>query len=332
MLAYPVVEYFVKTNWKKFGLQKVMMNANDFFFFKFTDKAGMHNALDGGPWFIRGIPLFLKLWSPTVKLQKQELKEVAVWIKIHNVPIPSYSDDGLSLLASKLGTPKMLDAYTSSMCTDAWGRISYAGALIKISAKSEYKNELSIAIPEMNGAGYTKELMKVEYEWKPPRCSHCCVFGHLTDQCPKCVKAPASKKEALIDEDGFQMVKNKGKSKEVFHPRKPKHKLVYVPVSKTKETIDTTGTSKAMVNTKNSYELLNEYGEESKPLFQPITDISQCGKLLESLKGVVEDEFDADVDEYIEIHDETTAFMSSGTTPLSHSEGASTPVTQGSNG
>ncbi|KAJ0599778.1 hypothetical protein HanIR_Chr03g0108881 [Helianthus annuus] len=34
-VAFPVVNYFVPMNWKKYGLQKTMMNANDFFFFKF---------------------------------------------------------------------------------------------------------------------------------------------------------------------------------------------------------------------------------------------------------------------------------------------------------
>jgi len=31
-VAFPVVEYFVSTNWKTFGLQKSMMNSNGFFF------------------------------------------------------------------------------------------------------------------------------------------------------------------------------------------------------------------------------------------------------------------------------------------------------------
>ncbi|KAK1407890.1 hypothetical protein QVD17_39517 [Tagetes erecta] len=30
--AFPVMKYFVQNNWKKYGLQKIMMNANGFFF------------------------------------------------------------------------------------------------------------------------------------------------------------------------------------------------------------------------------------------------------------------------------------------------------------
>nr|GEW19686.1 putative retrotransposon Ty1-copia subclass protein [Tanacetum cinerariifolium]GEW32636.1 putative retrotransposon Ty1-copia subclass protein [Tanacetum cinerariifolium] len=33
--------------------------------------------------------------------------------------------------------------------------------------------------------GYTKEVIKVEYEWKPPHCVDCKIFGHSLSQCPK---------------------------------------------------------------------------------------------------------------------------------------------------
>ncbi|GJY96748.1 reverse transcriptase domain-containing protein [Tanacetum coccineum] len=48
-------------------------------------------------------------------------------------------------------------------------------------------------IPLENGEGYSKENIRVEYEWKPPTCIDCRVFGHNTDKCPKkpVVCAPA---------------------------------------------------------------------------------------------------------------------------------------------
>nr|GEV51264.1 hypothetical protein [Tanacetum cinerariifolium] len=50
---------------------------------------------------------------------------------MHKVPIVAYSEDGLSLIATQIGTPIMLDAFTSSMCVDSWGRIGFARALIE---------------------------------------------------------------------------------------------------------------------------------------------------------------------------------------------------------
>ncbi|GJV22727.1 ribonuclease H-like domain-containing protein [Tanacetum coccineum] len=46
-------------------------------------------------------------------------------------------------------------------------------------------DNLVMAIPNIEGTGYTKETIHVEYEWKPPRCSMCLLFGHSFDDCPK---------------------------------------------------------------------------------------------------------------------------------------------------
>ncbi|GJU92885.1 zinc knuckle CX2CX4HX4C containing protein [Tanacetum coccineum] len=35
-----------------------------------------------------------------------------------------------------------------------------------------------------------KETIRVEYEWRPPRCDTCNIFGHFLDYCPKKVVSP----------------------------------------------------------------------------------------------------------------------------------------------
>ena len=82
------------------------------------------------------------------------------------------------MLATKLGSPRLLDTYTTAMGRDPWGRSSYARGLIEISADRDFKDTLKMDIPDAEGDGYVTTTMDVEYEWKPPRCQHCCVFGH----------------------------------------------------------------------------------------------------------------------------------------------------------
>ncbi|GJR28601.1 hypothetical protein Tco_1104833 [Tanacetum coccineum] len=53
----------------------------------------------------------------------------------------AFSDDGLSAIATKIGTTLILDSYTSDMCLQSWGRIT--------------------------GEGYYTCNVRVEYEWKP---------------------------------------------------------------------------------------------------------------------------------------------------------------------
>ncbi|GJU36468.1 hypothetical protein Tco_1184822 [Tanacetum coccineum] len=67
-------------------------------------------------------------------------------------------------------------------------RISFACALIEVSSESGLKSKVTMAISNEEGDGYTKEVIRVEYEWKPPHCGDCKIFGHDLLQCPKHVK------------------------------------------------------------------------------------------------------------------------------------------------
>ncbi|GKE90227.1 zinc knuckle CX2CX4HX4C containing protein, partial [Tanacetum coccineum] len=72
-LAFPVVEYYVKNNWAKFGLKRIMLNAKGFFFFKFDSRVGLENVLECGPWMFRNNPIILKRWTMNTSLLKEEL-------------------------------------------------------------------------------------------------------------------------------------------------------------------------------------------------------------------------------------------------------------------
>ncbi|GKB88864.1 Myb domain protein 4r1 [Tanacetum coccineum] len=67
-------------------------------------------------------------------LENEDVGNVPVWVKLHDVPATAFCEDELSAIAIKLGTPLMLDSYTSDMCIQSWGRSSYARALIEIQA------------------------------------------------------------------------------------------------------------------------------------------------------------------------------------------------------
>ncbi|GJZ54521.1 hypothetical protein Tco_0609406 [Tanacetum coccineum] len=79
----------------------------------------------------------------------------------------------------------MLDSYTNSMCLESWRRSSFARILIEIDACNELSDHLVMAIPDLEGNGYTKETIGIEYEWEPPRCSTCLIFGHSPIDFPK---------------------------------------------------------------------------------------------------------------------------------------------------
>ncbi|GJT78808.1 ARID DNA-binding domain-containing protein [Tanacetum coccineum] len=69
---------------------------------------GLDAMLENGPLFIRNNPFILKKWNLDVKLLKEDVGNVLVWVKLHGVPLMTFSEDGLSVIAIKLGTPLML--------------------------------------------------------------------------------------------------------------------------------------------------------------------------------------------------------------------------------
>ncbi|GJT06947.1 zinc knuckle CX2CX4HX4C containing protein [Tanacetum coccineum] len=115
-IAFPVMEYYVRNNWGKYGLTRLMMNSK-------------------------------------------------VWVKIHDVPIQVFSEDGLSIIASQIGKPIMLDSYTSLMCIESWGRSSFARCLIEINADDVLKESLTIGVPLIEDTGFIiKTVSTIEYE------------------------------------------------------------------------------------------------------------------------------------------------------------------------
>ncbi|GKA56876.1 reverse transcriptase domain-containing protein [Tanacetum coccineum] len=121
-------------------------------YFSFMD--GLDEMLENDPWFIRNNPLILKQWTPDVNLLIEDVGNVSVWVKLYDVLVTAFSDDGLSSIATKLGTTLMLDSYTSNMCMQSWGRSSYARAMIELQADLELKDTIVVAMPKLDGEGF----------------------------------------------------------------------------------------------------------------------------------------------------------------------------------
>nr|GEU84747.1 hypothetical protein [Tanacetum cinerariifolium] len=228
-VAFPLVQNYVTNTWSKFGFQKVIKDEDGFFLFKFASLSGM---------------------------EQDKVTIVLVWVKMHKVPVVAYSKDGLSLIATQIGKPVMLDAFTSTMCADPWGRMRYARALIMVSAKKELKQEVIMVVLEVECTGHTHVKIQVKYEWKPPLCNECHVFRHNLEQYPKHVAKLVKAR------------KIKG-----LNLNKPKATFVYQPkVSELASTIEAIGDDIDLLKFKNQFDSLrdqddlikeNEVGETS---------------------------------------------------------------------
>nr|GEU69168.1 hypothetical protein [Tanacetum cinerariifolium] len=107
---------------------------------------------ENGPWFIRNNSFILKKWHPDENLLKKDVSTVPIWVKLHGLPVTAFSEDGLSAIATKL-------------------------------ADVELKDNIGVAMPKITKEGHYTCNVRVEYEWKPPMCSSCGVFGHIHEEC-----------------------------------------------------------------------------------------------------------------------------------------------------
>nr|GEV76843.1 hypothetical protein [Tanacetum cinerariifolium] len=141
-----------------------------------------------------------------------------------------------------------------------------ARCLIEVNSEADLVDVVTIGIPSIIRNDFTKETIRVEYEWRPSKCDICKIFGHVHDHFPNKVVSPPIVNTSNIvtptsekTNDGFQTVskkkKTKGKSKSTNSGQ-------FVG-SSVKQMLDTTGTSskKDKIPTSNSYSILNEEEE-----------------------------------------------------------------------
>ncbi|GKE39619.1 hypothetical protein Tco_1463024 [Tanacetum coccineum] len=93
-------------------------------------------------------------------LENGRCEYCSIWVKLHGVPVTAFSEDGLSAIATKL-------------------------VMIELRADVELKDNIVVDMPRITREGHYTCNVRVEYEWKPPRCSSCKVFGHIHEECPK---------------------------------------------------------------------------------------------------------------------------------------------------
>nr|GEU38249.1 zinc knuckle CX2CX4HX4C [Tanacetum cinerariifolium] len=161
-MAFLVVEYYARNNWAKHS-----------------------------PWLIRNSSIILKKWSMETRLLKEELTCILLWVKLHDVHIQVFKEDDISLIATFISKPVMLDSYISSICNDSWDRSSFGQCLIKVNSKVDLVDVVTIDIPSLTEDGFTKETVHVEYEWRLPIYDICKIIGHVHDHFPKKVVSPS---------------------------------------------------------------------------------------------------------------------------------------------
>ncbi|KAL0302134.1 UNVERIFIED_CONTAM: Retrovirus-related Pol polyprotein from type-2 retrotransposable element R2DM [Sesamum calycinum] len=178
---FPQLEAFARANWK--GLQQVSATSSGFFFFRFTTRFAMEDVIEGGPWLFQGQPIVLQFWEQGMSLRRQKHTQIPVWIRLRHLPMEYWTEEGLSTVASGIGTPLYTDGITKN-CS----RLDYARVCVMLDFSSALPKHLVVISPTLRNGKEDPKRVEVEYEWLPQRCSHCCSLGHVATSCPENTK------------------------------------------------------------------------------------------------------------------------------------------------
>ncbi|KAL2474500.1 zinc ion binding [Abeliophyllum distichum] len=148
-------------------------HASGWLVFKFHDEASREKVLKGGPYFVFGRPLLLKVMPKYFRFNDKEISLMPVWVVLPELPLTFWNPKGLGKIASKIGKLISMDNLTSLR-----GRISYARVLVEIDAAKDLVRTVNVGLP--NGDVYDQEVI---YEHEPKFCSFCRMFGHSSKSC-----------------------------------------------------------------------------------------------------------------------------------------------------
>ncbi|KAL0316612.1 UNVERIFIED_CONTAM: hypothetical protein Sradi_5539400 [Sesamum radiatum] len=177
---FPQLESFVRSNWK--GLQTVLATSSGFYFFRFQTRMAMEVVIEGGPWLFQGQPIILQFWEQVMSLRRQKHTKISVWIRLKHLPMEYWTDEGLSTVASGIGTPLYTDGITKD-CS----RLYFARVCVMLDYSSALPRHLIVISPILRD-GKEDPKREFEYEWLPQRCKQCCSLGHIAPTCPENTK------------------------------------------------------------------------------------------------------------------------------------------------
>ncbi|GKB09559.1 zinc knuckle CX2CX4HX4C containing protein [Tanacetum coccineum] len=62
----------------------------------FSSKDRMYAMIENDSWLIRNVPFILNKWTPDANIMKEDVGNIPVWVKFHDIPVTMFSEDGTS--------------------------------------------------------------------------------------------------------------------------------------------------------------------------------------------------------------------------------------------
>ncbi|KAL5706225.1 hypothetical protein ACHQM5_024423 [Ranunculus cassubicifolius] len=170
---YNFVKKIVTTTWKPKKGFVMKTYGKQSFSFEFESDEDKQVAIDMGNFHIASQVFLVRQWEPFVEADINNLKTIPIWILLKNYPMEMWDDEGFSSVASAVGEPLFVDKLTEEK-----KRTEYARVCVEVHVDDKYPDVIPIIIDNKKAIS-----INVEYNWRPPKCSKCRVFGHWNCNC-----------------------------------------------------------------------------------------------------------------------------------------------------
>nr|POE60543.1 uncharacterized protein CFP56_65433 [Quercus suber] len=181
--------------WKPSGTVVCVDLGENFYSVRFSLKEDLDAVLRNGPWFIGGHFLAIRPWEPFFKPASASVSSIAVWVRLHGLPMELYELEVLQQVGEAIGRVLRIDSHTAM---EARGR--YARMCIQLDANKPLIDTVLIGRFEQ----------PVVYEGIHKLCFSCGRLGHQKEACPHTIKKPEAPAESGPTSVGESMTSYQG--------------------------------------------------------------------------------------------------------------------------
>ena len=163
----------ITTMMKSWGVKSTYRLEEGWLIFQFESEQDQSKVLQGGPYFIFGRPMIIKLVPDKFAFNRKDVATIPLWVRLQGLSKTYWTQDVIARIASHIGKPLYLDPVT-----DKRKRGAYARALVEINFAHEIKREVMLKFDDGDSISCTFLI-----ENEPSFCGGCWSFGHSSGNC-----------------------------------------------------------------------------------------------------------------------------------------------------
>lgn len=129
--------------WGRNGPIHVLDLGNGLLLFDLPSDEVKNWVLRNGPWHIHHSPLILRPWERDIKPLDLKQNSQPVWVTLKNLPLELMTPNGISYVASGLGTPICLDK-----ATESFRKLGTARICVEIQMEADLKNTVPVMLED----------------------------------------------------------------------------------------------------------------------------------------------------------------------------------------